>query len=153
MLRSRLFDFPGMGWRNPFAAMEQMKREMDALSSAVWGESGTRPLPSFVFPTVNITEDKNNYYIRAELPGIKSSDINLQVNENSISISGERKIYAEEENVKYHRREREAGRFSRAITLPGEIDGDKVDAKMTNGILTVTIAKAEAAKPKQITVN
>ena len=73
-------------------------------------------------------------------------------NGRSLSIAGERKIASEGENVKYHRREREAGRFSRIIVLPGEVNADKVDAQMTNGILTINIAKSEAAKPRQITV-
>jgi HSP20 family protein len=74
------------------------------------------------------------------------------VTANNLAISGERKIGAEEEGARYHRREREAGTFSRMIGLPGDIDPDKVDAKLENGILTVEVSKAEAAKPKQITV-
>ncbi|MGB8425936.1 MAG: Hsp20 family protein, partial [Desulfobacterales bacterium] len=64
----------------------------------------------------------------------------------------ERQIPSEDENVRYHRRERDAGTFSRLIALPGEVDADKVEAKHVNGILTVAVPKAEAAKPKQITV-
>ncbi len=71
----------------------------------------------------------------------------------NISISGARKIAPEEEGTKYHRKEREAGKFSRAIGLPGDIDPNKVEAKLADGILTVVVSKAEAAKPKQITVN
>jgi HSP20 family protein len=104
-----------------------------------------------VFPLINLTEDKNNYYVRAELPGVKGEELDIQVTANNLAISGERKIAAEEE-ARYHRREREAGSFSRIIGLPGDINSDKVDAKMKNGILTVVVAKAEAAKPKQITV-
>jgi HSP20 family protein len=70
-----------------------------------------------------------------------------------LTISGERKIPSEGDNVKYHRREREAGKFSRVIGLPGEIDADGVDARVENGVLMVKIAKSEAAKPKQITVH
>jgi HSP20 family protein len=105
-----------------------------------------------VFPLINLTEDKNNYYVRAELPGVKGEELDIQVIGNNLAITGERKIAAEEEGAKYHRREREAGSFSRMIGLPGDINSDKVDAKMENGILTVVVAKAEAAKPRQITV-
>jgi HSP20 family protein len=105
-----------------------------------------------VFPLINLTEDKNNYYVRAELPGVKGEELDIQVTGNNLAITGERKIAAEEEGAKYHRREREAGSFSRMIGLPGDINSDKVDAKMENGILTVVVAKAEAAKPRQITV-
>jgi HSP20 family protein len=105
-----------------------------------------------VFPLINLTEDKDNYYVRAELPGVKGEELDIQVTGKNLAITGERKIAAEEEGAKYHRREREAGSFSRMIGLPGDINSDKVDAKMQNGILTVVVAKAEAAKPKQITV-
>jgi HSP20 family protein len=105
-----------------------------------------------VFPLINLTEDRNNYYVRAELPGVKAEELDIQATANNIAISGERKIAAEGENARYHRREREAGSFSRMIGLPGDINTDKVDAKLENGVLTVVIAKAEAAKPKQITI-
>jgi HSP20 family protein len=83
---------------------------------------------------------------------VKGDELDIQVTANNLAISGERKIAAEEEGARYHRREREAGTFSRMIGLPGEVDTDKVDAKLENGILTVVISKAEIAKPKQITV-
>jgi HSP20 family protein len=105
-----------------------------------------------VLPLINLTEGKDNYYVRAELPGVKGDELDIQVTANNLAISGERKIAAEEEGARYHRREREAGTFSRMIGLPGEVDTDKVDAKLVNGILTVVISKAEIAKPKQITV-
>jgi HSP20 family protein len=77
----------------------------------------------------------------------------MEVSGRSLSIYGERKIKAENDDVKYHRREREAGKFSRIIELPGDINPDEVQAKMIDGILTVTISKSEAAKPRQIAVN
>ncbi len=104
-----------------------------------------------VYPLINLTEDRNNYYVRAELPGVKAEALDIQATANNIAISGERKIAAEGD-ARYHRREREAGSFSRMIGLPGDINSDKVDAKLENGVLTVVIAKAEAAKPKQITI-
>jgi HSP20 family protein len=70
-----------------------------------------------------------------------------------ISTSGKRKIAAEEEGARYHRREREAGTFSRMFGLPGEVDTDKVEAKLENGILTIVVSKAEIAKPEQITIS
>ena len=83
---------------------------------------------------------------------MKSDELDIQVTGNGISISGERKIPMEGNNVKYHRREREAGTFSRSINLPGEIDVNKVEASMENGVLKINIPKSEAAKPRQITV-
>jgi HSP20 family protein len=106
-----------------------------------------------VFPLINLTEDKDNYYVRAELPGVKGDELDIQITGNNLAISGERKIAAEDESARYHRREREAGTFSRMIGLPGEIDPNKVEANLENGILTIVVSKAEIAKPKQITVS
>jgi HSP20 family protein len=105
-----------------------------------------------VFPLTNVTEDDDNYYVRAELPGMAADEIDISVTGDSLSISGERHIPAEKEEAKYHRREREAGKFSRIISLPAQIDTDKVEANCTDGVLTISLPKAQAAKPKQITV-
>jgi HSP20 family protein len=153
MLTRRFIDWPAAGWRNPLAELEQMRRDMSRLTSALFGKPESRIASSGVFPALNVTQDRNNYYVRAELPGIQSQDLDLQVTGRNLTITGERKIESGAENVKYHRKEREAGKFSRVIGLPGEIDNNKVTAQLVNGMLTITIAKAEAAKPKQIAVN
>jgi HSP20 family protein len=105
-----------------------------------------------VYPLINLTEDKDKYYVRAELPGVKGDELDIQVTGNNLAISGERKISAEDEDARYHRREREAGTFSRMIGLPGEVNADKVEAHLANGILSIEVSKAEVAKPKQISV-
>ena len=151
MIYRRVFGVPTMGLKSPFDELERMQRQMNHLMDAFSGQADTRGTAG-VFPLVNLTEDTDNYYVRAELPGIKSEELNIQADRNTISLSGERNIATEGENAKYHRREREAGTFSRVIGLPGEADTDKVEAGLENGILTVTIPKAEAAKPKQISV-
>ena len=151
----RIFSTPGLGWdfRSPFYELERMKKEMEWLSDNLWKRhSPARVFGAGVFPAVNLSEDKEKYFVRAELPGLKAEDLDIQVTGRSLSISGERKIKADDEKAKYHRREREAGRFSRVINLPGDINAAKVEAGLVNGILTITIPKAEAAKPKQISV-
>lgn len=125
--------------------LERMSRQTERLRQALLSRPGLRWLPAKVFPAVNVTEDKDNYHVRAELPGIKAEALELQVTGRTLSISGDR--------PRYHRREREAGKFSRIVGLPGDIDADRVNAKMTHGVLTVTIAKAEISKPKQIAVS
>lgn len=152
MLTRRIPGFPGTGWRYPFPEMEQMRRQMDMLSDALFGRPSMRAASGSVFPAVNLTETNDNYYVRAELPGIRSEDIEVQISGKTLAISGERKIESEGGNAACHRREREAGKFSRRIGLPGEIDADNISARMANGVLTVTAAKSEATKPKQITV-
>jgi HSP20 family protein len=152
MIIRRMTDWPTTGWRSSFSELDRLKRQMDLISGAFFGEREARPMPSGVFPAINLTENKDHYYVRAELPGMKSEEIDIQVAGRNLSISGERQIQSEGENARYHRREREAGKFSRVISLPDEINADKIDAHLLNGVLTVTVAKAEAVKPKQITV-
>ena len=150
MVYRRFFNVPTWQLRSPFGELERMRRQMDRLF-----ENAMSPLQrtqAGVFPLTNLTEDKDNFYVRAELPGIKGEDLDIQITGNKLAISGERKIAAEE-GARYHRREREAGTFSRMIGLPGEVDADKVDANLVDGILTVVVPKAEVAKPKHITVS
>jgi len=146
----RGFGLPAWGWRVP-TDLDRMRREMDRLFEGLTGATSGEP-GAGVFPLANVTEDGDNYYVRAELPGIKADELDISVTGESLSISGERKIAAEGEDARYHRRERNAGKFSRMLTLPGHIDTQKVEASCTDGILTVVLPKAEAAKPKQITV-
>ncbi len=151
MIYRRFFHLPTWSVRNPFGELEQMRRQMENILTR-YGEADFPRQQAGVFPAINLTEDKDTFYIRAELPGVKAGDLDIQATGQNLSISGERKIEAENEGVKYHRREREAGKFSRIIALPGDIDSDKVSAGIANGILTVTIPKAEKLKPKQVTV-
>lgn len=154
MLPRGLLSFPGFGSANPFVEMERIRRQMDVLSGMFSrGLPSGRGLSAGVFPLINLTESKDNYHVRAELPGMKAGDLDIQVVQRNLTISGERKILSEGENVKYHRRERDAGKFSRVIVLPGEIETAKVEAKMVDGLLVVTMPKAEDVKPRQIAIN
>lgn len=149
MVTRRLFDFPDFGWRNPFEEMERMRRYLDQMMGQ--SETGFRVPAAGVFPLVNLTETKDSYVLRAELPGVKAEDLDIQATGRNITIAGERKIEPDP-NARYHRREREAGRFSRALTLPGDIDREKIEAAFNNGVLTITIPKSEKAMPRQIAI-
>ena len=149
MIYRRFFNVPTYRFTSPWEELHRMRRQLDQM----FDDSPSPKVAAGVFPLINLTEDKDNYYIRAELPGVKGDELDIQVTGRNLSISGERKIAAEEETAKYHRREREAGTFSRMIGLPGEINADKVEANLENGVLSVVVAKAEIAKPKQITVS
>ena len=151
MIYRRLFNVPTWQFRSPFGELERMRQQMNRLLEET--RAPDQPAQAGVFPLTNLSEDKDNYYVRAELPGVKGDQLDIQVTGNNLAISGERKIAAEEDGARYHRREREAGTFSRMIGLPGEVDTDKVDANLQNGILTVVVPKAEIAKPKQITIS
>jgi HSP20 family protein len=151
LLLRRPDDWTTSVWRNPFEELERMRRQMDLMSTAFsrapFGEAAAG-----VFPLMNVTEDKDKYYVRAELPGMKASELDISVTGNSISITGERRLVAEDEKAQYHRREREGGTFSRIFSLPVQIDTAKVEARCTDGVLTITLPKPEAAKPRRISV-
>lgn len=151
MIYRTLFGHPNRRFGSPFSELENMRRQMDRLVDAYRDRPAGR-VGAGVFPSINITEDKDAYYVSAELPGVKSADLELNVTANQLTLSGERKISEEAADVRYHRREREAGRFSRAIALPGDVDSDSVKARLADGVLTVTVPKAEKAKPRQIAV-
>ena len=151
MIIRRYFDAPTGGWKSPFEELARMRRDLDRVFEEI-PRTWLGELPTGVFPLTNITEDKDNFCLRAELPGIKASDVDISITGNSISISGQRQIVAEDKKVKYHRREREAGSFRRMIKLPAQIDTDKVEARSSDGVLTVILPKAETAKPKQIPI-
>ncbi|MBF0397655.1 MAG: Hsp20/alpha crystallin family protein [Desulfobacterales bacterium] len=151
---------PIIRWREPNysgAVLDQLQKEMNKLFQDFFGESvyhyATRTSAAGVFPLINVTEDKEKIYVRAELPGINAEGLDITATGDSLSISGERKIVSEGDNVKYHRREREAGKFSRKFNLGKQIDSNKVEAKFIDGILTVVLPKSENSKPKQITIN
>ncbi len=151
MIYRTLFGAPRRRFGSPFADLEGMRRQMEHLFEAI----GDRPHGSVgtgVFPAVNITQDADAYHVSAELPGVKSADLDLNVTANQLILAGERKISEEASDARYHRREREAGRFSRAVALPGDIDPDDTKARMVDGVLVVTISKAERSKPRQIAV-
>jgi len=151
MLLRRVTGWPTGDWASPFDELDRMRRQMDLLSEGLTRGVWREPTAG-VFPLMNVTEDKDNYYVRAELPGIKADGLDISVTGDTLSISGERKIPAEDEKAQYHRREREAGRFSRIVSLPSQVDTGKVEAHCTDGVLRVVLPKAEAAKPKQIAV-
>ena len=148
MIYRRFFNMPTYRVRSPWDELHRMRQHLEH----VFDDAPQQRVSAGVFPLTNLTEDKNNYYVRAELPGVKGDELDIQVTGSNLAISGERKIAAEEE-ARYHRREREAGTFSRMIGLPGEVDTDKIEANLENGILTIVVSKAEIAKPKQISVS
>ncbi len=130
---------------------DQIRREMLRLLDTATGD-GTPEPGAGVFPPLNISQDDDNFYLRAEVPGIKPAELSISALRNRVSISGRREIPREHERVSYHRKERPEGAFNRAVTLPVEVDPERVDARYADGILTLTLPKAEQAKPRQIAV-
>ena len=133
-----------------FSDFDQIRREMLRLLDAATDDAPDQG--AGVFPPMNITQDDDNFYLRAEIPGIKPAELSISALRNRVSISGKREIQREHERVSYHRKERPEGVFNRAVTLPTEVDAERVDARYADGILTLKLPKAEQAKPRQISV-
>ena len=143
-------------WRDPFetnafAQLSRLQGEMNTLFDRFFGAK--IPMRNAgVYPAVNVSQDDENVYITAELPGIMGKDIDITVEEDSVLLRGERKGGQNGKEVSYHRREREEGKFSRSIALPTRIATDKVTASAKDGILRLTLPKAEEVKPKKIDI-
>lgn len=103
-------------------------------------------------PASDISENKENFYLLIDLPGIEKEDVKINFNDGELIISGERKEEEKEEGKTYHRVERSFGKYSRAFRLPDEIIVEKIIADFKNGQLKITIPKAEKAKPKEIEI-
>lgn len=151
MFFPRFLGMPNIGSMRPFEELNRMRRQMDRIMDSLM-DAKAQGLQSGVFPAINLTEDDNHFYLRAELPGIKADDLDIQATGRNITIVGERKLDTEDAAAKYHRREREGGRFSRAVAMPKEIDADRVEARMQNGVLTLKVPKSESAKPRRIAI-
>ncbi len=151
MMLRQMLELPNYGWRSAFNDLENMRQEMNRL----FGQVSGRPYwqtHAGVFPLVNIVEDTTHYFIFCEIPGMVSEEIDISATGRSLTISGERKIITEGENVKYHRREREGGTFNRVIALPNDIQVNEIVAEYIEGILTLTLPKTKTKNPKQIFV-
>ena len=105
-----------------------------------------------MFPPINVSEDSDSVYVRAELPGIAAADLDITMENDTLTIAGERKPVEEGGQVSYHRREREWGAFRRSFSLPARVESGDVQARYVDGILTITLPKAAEARPKQIAV-
>jgi len=133
---------PGLGWPS-FGRLLNLNSELDRLFET--------PLQAWA-PALDVHEDKEKFTVNLELPGLKREDINVHLEDGTLVISGERKSETLNEDTEVHRQERYYGKFSRALTLPVAVSPEKVKAAFKDGILTVTLPKAEEAKPKQIDV-
>ncbi|HSR12211.1 MAG TPA: Hsp20/alpha crystallin family protein [Thermodesulfobacteriota bacterium] len=130
--------------------LDRLRQGMEWLLDS-FGTTGPA-LPSRVFPSINLTEDPEHFYLRAELPGVRADELDISVVEDQVSIHGERKIPLEKKEFSYHRRERDQGFFRRTISLPMPVDSEKVKAEMERGILKVTLPKHAKAKPRKIQI-
>lgn len=145
-------------WQRPefatwprFGRLNDLRDEIDRLFEVPLAElARTSQILSGWTPALDVYEDKDHLYVRAELPGMKREEIELSLHDGSLSVSGERKTEEKYKNAEVYRAERFTGRFQRTVTLPTPVKADEAKANYTDGVLTVTLPKAEEAKPKQI---
>jgi len=147
MAITRLFHPTGY---NSLYQYDLLQNEMNRLFDSFFGNQ-TRTRRNG-FPSLNVAQDDDNLYVSAELPGIDVNDIEINTDIDTLHINGERKLKESGKDLYYHRQERGSGKFSRTINLPFAINTEKVTAEMKLGILTITLPKADEAKPRKITI-
>ena len=137
---------------NPDRELNVLQREMGDLFDRVWGRS--RPATTFgsFAPPVDIRETKNGYLVEMDLPGMEQKDISVNMENDILTVKGERRFEEERGDECATCSERAFGTFIRSFSLPGTADGEKVAATYRNGVLTISIPKREEAKPKAIKV-
>ena len=137
----------GYGLPDVWSQMDRMGREMDQLFGRTQSSARVG-----VYPALNLFDDGESIVLRAEVPGMDPKELEINATGKALTIVGERKRPEVDEQASAHRRERGYGKFRRAISLPQEIDPDKVQANYKLGVLEVIMPKAEAAKPRKIEV-
>ncbi|MBV9122751.1 MAG: Hsp20/alpha crystallin family protein [Planctomycetes bacterium] len=147
MRLSRWQNFPPV-WNQ----LQQLQEEMNHLFER-WGDNrGQQAGLAPSYPAVNVLEDPESVYVEAEMPGLDLKDLEIYVTgHNQLTIKGERKPSTPEKGI-WHRQERGYGSFVRTLTLPYDVNRDKVEARFEHGVLLLKLAKHEAAKPRKITV-
>lgn len=135
--------------RDAFSGIQQ---DMDELWNRFRMEMDGDRIPAAWLPSVDLSESDDAIQVRVDVPGLKASEINVEVNGNILRISGEHKEEKKEKGRTYHRMERRVGSFSRTITLPDEVREEKVTAECQDGVLTISLPKSEAAKTQTVKV-
>jgi HSP20 family protein len=139
-------------WRtsNGYNPVSTLRSEVDRLFGDYFGQAPAAAVRAF--PALNVWERDDELFVEAELPGLKSDDLDISVVGQQLVIKGRRADFEPAEGVSFHRRERGVGDFMRAIELPVDVDANRVEAKLTDGVLLIRLPKAEAAKPRKIQV-
>ena len=138
----------------PFREFSTLQDRMNRLFRETQGNSQDESLTSSSFaPAVDVYEDEHNVTLKIEVPGIEEKDIDVRLENNTLTVHGERKIEKEEKEENYRRVERQYGSFTRTFNLPPTVEAEKVQADYDKGVLKITLPKKAEAKPKQIKVN
>jgi HSP20 family protein len=139
-----------LGITDPFDAILRFQRALDQQLESDWLDGATTGTGTF--PPINIFQQGHDFAVVIELPGVSRDDLNLEVRGNTIRVSGKKKVeYGS--NVSMHRRERIAGSFDRTVTLPVQLDPESIKAEYRDGILALSLARAESDKPRLIKIS
>jgi len=138
----------------PFREFATLQDRMNRLFRESHGEGQDDSLTTSSFaPAVDVYEDEHNVTLKIEVPGIDEKDIDVRIENNTLTVHGERKIEKEEKEENYRRVERQYGSFTRTFTLPTTVDAEKAAADYDKGVLKITLPKKAEAKPKQVKIN
>ena len=144
---------------NPSRELLNVEREFSKLFNSISGRFGlmdssdTEEYENAVWmPLTDISEDKDNFTLKLDLPGVNKDDVKISYTDGQLNISGERKQEKETKDAKFHRVERAYGKYYRSFSLPSKIKDDKIEAEFKDGQLIITVPKAEEAKPKEISI-
>jgi HSP20 family protein len=137
---------------DPFSEFRGLRRAMDRGVFEFYGPTVWRNAETTLAFPVDLSETDGHVVVKAALPGIQPEDVDISVSDGVLTIKGETKSEEKSESENYHRREIRHGAFSRSITLPANVNDAKAEAEFQDGVLTVTLPKAEEARPKQIKV-
>ncbi len=141
-----------MRW-DPFRDLLSIQEEMNELFNRAFGQRERgEPSARLWAPALDIAERKDAYLVKVELPGVKPEDLDISLEDGLLTVSGERQFTQESSDERYHRVERRYGAFRRSITLPSQVKADAIEASFDDGVLSITVPKAEEARPKKITV-
>jgi HSP20 family protein len=139
---------------DPFREFSTLQDRMNRLFHDSFGDGREEALTTTAFaPPVDVYEDEHNVKLKIEVPGIEEKDIDVRVENNTLTVHGERKFENDEKEENYRRVERQYGSFTRTFTLPNTVDSENVSANYDKGVLKIKLAKKAEAKPKQIKVN
>ncbi len=142
----------------PVRELHTMQNEMNRLFNTFFDSptpsSGAgRPVARRWIPAMDVVETEDHYVLRADLPGLSESDVNIELDDNVLTISGERKAEHEHKGNGYYRVERSSGSFSRALSLPDGVDADGIEASFDSGVLEVRIPRPEQPKPRKVQIS
>ncbi len=143
----------GLTRYGPVRDVATLQDEMERVFRQVFGDrQGGASAAGAFSPALDVEEDENQFTLYVELPGVKAEDVEVSLEENVLTIAGERRFYDEKPAEGFRRIERHFGRFHRSVRLPDRVDADGVAAAYSDGMLSVTVPKAEEAKPRRIQI-